>query len=115
MPRAALGATTSACPLERNPQQRVKMVMPASARSNWKAHLGATFGRTLDGKNPNGWFREQKLSVAETIEAYTVGRAMPNSRSKKKIDHDWEIGRHGSDQRKTHSQSSRKKSAMLEF
>ena len=73
MPRAALGATTSACPLERNPQQRVKMVMPASARSNWKAHLGATFGRTLDGKNPNGWFREQKLSVAETIEAYTMG------------------------------------------
>jgi hypothetical protein len=27
----------------------------------------------LDGKNPNGWFREQKLSVAETIEAYTMG------------------------------------------
>ena len=53
--------------------QRLKMVMPASARSNWKAHLGATFWRTLDGKNPNGWFREQKLSVAETIEAYTMG------------------------------------------
>jgi hypothetical protein len=53
--------------------QRLKMVMPASARSNWKAHLGATFGRTLDGKNPNGWFREQKLSAAETIEAYTMG------------------------------------------
>jgi hypothetical protein len=68
-----LGATTRACPLERNPPQRLKMVMPASARSNWKAHLGATFGRTLDGKNPNGWFREQKLSVAETIEAYTMG------------------------------------------
>jgi hypothetical protein len=93
---------------------RLKMVMPASARSNWKAHF-APFWRTLDRKNPNGRFPEQKLSVAETIEAYTVGRAMPNSRSKKKIDHDWEIGRHGSDQRKTHSQSSRKKSAMLEF
>ena len=55
------------------PNSGLKMVMPASARSNWKAHLGATFGRTLDGKNPNGWFREQKLSVAETIEAYTMG------------------------------------------
>jgi predicted amidohydrolase YtcJ len=30
---------------------------------------------TLDGKNPNGWFPEQKLSVAETIEAYTMGSA----------------------------------------
>ena len=30
---------------------------------------------TLDGKNPNGWFREQKLSVAETVEAYTMGSA----------------------------------------
>ena len=30
---------------------------------------------TLDGKNPNGWFPEQKLSVAEAIEAYTLGSA----------------------------------------
>jgi predicted amidohydrolase YtcJ len=30
---------------------------------------------TLDGKNPNGWFPEQKLSVAETVEAYTMGSA----------------------------------------
>jgi len=30
---------------------------------------------TLDGKNPGGWFPEQKLSVAETVEAYTVGSA----------------------------------------
>jgi predicted amidohydrolase YtcJ len=30
---------------------------------------------TLEGKNPNGWFPEQKLSVAETIEAYTMGSA----------------------------------------
>ena len=68
-----LGATTRACPLERNPPQRLKMVMPASARSNWNVHLGATFWRTLEGKNPNGWFPEQKLSVAETVEAYTTG------------------------------------------
>src|SRR5438128_1350272 len=30
---------------------------------------------TLDGKNPNGWFPEQKLTVPETIEAYTMGSA----------------------------------------
>lgn len=30
---------------------------------------------TLDGKNPNGWFPEQKLSVAEAIDAYTMGSA----------------------------------------
>ena len=30
---------------------------------------------TLDGKNPNGWFPEQKLTVKEAIEAYTMGSA----------------------------------------
>ncbi len=30
---------------------------------------------TLDGKNPNGWFPEQKLTVPEAIEAYTMGSA----------------------------------------
>ena len=30
---------------------------------------------TLDGKNPGGWFPEQKLSVAEAVEAYTMGSA----------------------------------------
>ena len=30
---------------------------------------------TLDGKNPNGWFPEQKLAVPETVEAYTMGSA----------------------------------------
>jgi len=30
---------------------------------------------TLDGKNPNGWFPEQKLTVQEAIEAYTMGSA----------------------------------------
>jgi predicted amidohydrolase YtcJ len=31
--------------------------------------------RTLDGKHPEGWFPEQKVSVAEALEAYTVGSA----------------------------------------
>jgi predicted amidohydrolase YtcJ len=30
---------------------------------------------TLDGKTPNGWFPEQKLTVAEAVEAYTMGSA----------------------------------------
>jgi predicted amidohydrolase YtcJ len=30
---------------------------------------------TLDGKNPSGWFPEQKLTVPETVEAYTMGSA----------------------------------------
>jgi predicted amidohydrolase YtcJ len=30
---------------------------------------------TLDGKNPNGWFPEQKLTIAEAVEAYTLGSA----------------------------------------
>jgi predicted amidohydrolase YtcJ len=28
--------------------------------------------KTLDGKNPNGWFPEQKISVEEAVRAYTV-------------------------------------------
>lgn len=35
----------------------------------------ATTRATLDGKNPNGWFPEQKLSIKEAIEAYTMGSA----------------------------------------
>jgi predicted amidohydrolase YtcJ len=31
--------------------------------------------RTLDGKNPNGWIPEQKITVEEAIRAYTVGSA----------------------------------------
>ena len=30
---------------------------------------------TLDGKNPQGWFPEQKLTIREAIEAYTMGSA----------------------------------------
>jgi predicted amidohydrolase YtcJ len=31
--------------------------------------------RTLDGKHPDGWFPEQRISVAEAIEAYTLTSA----------------------------------------
>ena len=39
---------------------------------------------TLDGKNPDGWFPEQKLSVAEAIEAYTMGSAYAEFEEKEK-------------------------------
>jgi predicted amidohydrolase YtcJ len=31
--------------------------------------------RTLDGKRPGGWFPEQRITVAEAVEAYTLGSA----------------------------------------
>ena len=31
--------------------------------------------QTLDGKNPNGWIPEQKITIEEAIRAYTVGSA----------------------------------------
>ena len=39
---------------------------------------------TLDGKNPNGWFPEQKLAVSEAIEAYTMGSAYAEFQEKEK-------------------------------
>jgi predicted amidohydrolase YtcJ len=31
--------------------------------------------RPLDGKRPDGWFPEQRITVAEAVEAYTGGSA----------------------------------------
>ena len=39
---------------------------------------------TLDGKNPNGWMPEQKLSVVEAVEAYTLGSAYAEFQDKEK-------------------------------
>ncbi len=39
---------------------------------------------TLDGRNPNGWFPEQKLTVAEAVEAYTMGSAYAEFQEKEK-------------------------------
>jgi predicted amidohydrolase YtcJ len=36
---------------------------------------GAITRRTLDGKNPDGWIPEQKITVEEAVRAYTVGSA----------------------------------------
>lgn len=39
---------------------------------------------TLDSKNPNGWFPEQKLSVAEAVEGYTMGSAYAEFQEREK-------------------------------
>ncbi len=39
---------------------------------------------TLDGKQPNGWVPEQKISVAEAVEAYTMGSAYAEFQDKEK-------------------------------
>ena len=40
--------------------------------------------RTLDGKHPNGWIPEQKISVEEAVRAYTVGSAYAEFQEKEK-------------------------------
>jgi predicted amidohydrolase YtcJ len=44
----------------------------------------ATTRATLDGKNPKGWFPEQKLTIKEAIEAYTMGSAYAEFQEKEK-------------------------------
>lgn len=39
---------------------------------------------TLDGKNPGGWFPEQKITLPEAIEAYTMGSAYAEFRESEK-------------------------------
>jgi predicted amidohydrolase YtcJ len=38
--------------------------------------------RTLDGKDPGGWFPEQKIRVNEAVEAYTLGSAFAGAQEK---------------------------------
>jgi predicted amidohydrolase YtcJ len=40
--------------------------------------------RTLDGKNPDGWVPEQKITVAEAVHAYTIGSAYAEGEEKVK-------------------------------
>ena len=39
---------------------------------------------TLDGKNPGGWFPEQRLTVEEALRAYTLGAAYAAFQEKEK-------------------------------
>ncbi|MBP3954721.1 amidohydrolase [Gemmata sp. G18] len=38
--------------------------------------------RTLDGKHPNGWYPEQRITVAEAVEGYTLGSAFAGFQEK---------------------------------
>lgn len=44
----------------------------------------ATTRATLDGKNPGGWFPEQKLTIREAIAAYTMGSAYAEFQDREK-------------------------------
>jgi predicted amidohydrolase YtcJ len=39
---------------------------------------------TLDGRNPHGWIAEQKITLAEAVEAYTLGSAFAEFQEKDK-------------------------------
>jgi predicted amidohydrolase YtcJ len=49
----------------------------------WTVYAAVTRA-TLDGKNPDGWLPEQKLTVSEAIEAYTMGSAYAEFQEKEK-------------------------------
>jgi len=49
----------------------------------WTIYAAVTRA-TLDGKNPGGWVPEQKLSVAQAVEAYTMGSAYAEFQEKEK-------------------------------
>lgn len=49
----------------------------------WSIYAAVTRA-TLDGKNPGGWVPEQKITVAETVEAYTMGSAYAEFQEKEK-------------------------------
>lgn len=40
--------------------------------------------RTIDGKNPNGWMPQEKISVAQAVQAYTVNAAYAEGEEKLK-------------------------------
>ena len=44
----------------------------------------ATTRRTLDGKHPDGWIPEQKISVVQAVHAYTMGSAYAESQESDK-------------------------------
>ena len=49
----------------------------------WTIYAAVTRA-TLDGKNPGGWVPDQKLTVSEAVEAYTMGSAYAEFQEKEK-------------------------------
>ena len=56
-------------------------VAPLSALAGIDAAVNR---RTLDGKHPQGWFPEQKISVEEALRAYTANAAFAGFEEKEK-------------------------------
>ena len=77
----------------------------------WTIYAAVT-RRTLDGKNPNGWVPEQKISVEETVRAYTSVRRMLSFRRTKKGRSRRASWRISSFSRATFSRSIRRRSKM---
>jgi predicted amidohydrolase YtcJ len=48
---------------------------PVASLNPMMTIYAAVTRRTLDDKNPNGWIPEQKITVEETVKAYTLGSA----------------------------------------
>ena len=48
---------------------------PVAPLDPLKGIYAAATRRTLDGRNPQGWIPEQRITVAEAVHAYTVGSA----------------------------------------
>jgi hypothetical protein len=57
---------------------------PVAPLDPLQALYAAVTRATLDGKHPGGWVPEQKVSVAQSIEAYTVGAAHAEFQEKEK-------------------------------
>jgi hypothetical protein len=48
---------------------------PVAPATPLEGIYAAVTRRTLDDKNPNGWFPEQKITVAQALTAYTIDGA----------------------------------------
>lgn len=48
---------------------------PVAPMSPLMGIYAAATRRTIDGKNPNGWIPDQKITVAQAVHAYTIGSA----------------------------------------
>jgi predicted amidohydrolase YtcJ len=57
---------------------------PVASLDPLQGLYAASTRATLDGKHPGGWFPEQKISVAEAIDAYTMGSAYAEFQEKEK-------------------------------
>jgi predicted amidohydrolase YtcJ len=57
---------------------------PVAPLDPLQAVYAAVTRATLDGKHPGGWVPEQKVSVAQAIEAYTMGAAYAEFKEKDK-------------------------------